>query len=116
MKRTSSTPSQKTALREKAVALQYRDLESLPSICAAGTGEWARKIMALAKEHDIRIEQNPELTEMLAGLRVGDSVNPQSFSLVAELICFLYHVDQEWRAQHSFLDKVLALPNDEKQN
>ena len=90
------------------MALQYRDLESLPSVCAAGTGEWARRIMALAKEHDIRIEQNPELTEMLVGLKAGEAVNPESFSLVAELICFLYHVDREWREQHSFLDGILA--------
>jgi flagellar biosynthesis protein len=92
--------------RERAIAVQYHDLNELPAVTATGVGEIAKKIIALAKEHNIPIEQNDSLAEMLSAVQVGDSITPQSFKLVAEIIAFLYHLDKEWRETHSFLDAV----------
>ena len=107
MQKDSSPKQRDKHIREKAVALQYRDLDTLPTICASGVGQLAREIIALARRNNVRVEQDGALTEMLAALRTGDSINPESFRLVAELICFLYHADCDWRKKHGFLDAVM---------
>ena len=53
--------------RERAVALQYRDLNELPKIAAAGVGQLAREIIALAQAHHVPVQKDQALAEMLAG-------------------------------------------------
>jgi flagellar biosynthesis protein len=93
--------------RERAIALQYQDLHELPQVTASGVGQFARDIIALAKQHHVPVEQNSELAERLSGLRIGEAVTPEGFKLLAALLSYLYHVDREWREKHPFLDKVM---------
>lgn len=94
------------AKRERAVALQYKALDELPVVSASGVGEIARRIIELAKSHDIPIEQNQELAGMLTKLEVGDSITPETYKLVAEVVAFLYFIDKKWREKHPFLDEL----------
>ena len=99
--------------REKAVALQYDDLSDLPHVTAAGCGQIAKRIIALAEEHGVPIQRNDTLAELLRRANLGDAISPESYTLVAEVISFLYHADEEWRRQHSFLAPVLGEPADQ---
>lgn len=94
--------------REKAVALQYDDLRELPRVTAAGCGESAKRIVEIAKEYGIPVERNDALAELLGALKPGDAISPESYTLVAEVVSFLYHVDKEWRDRHAFLEPVLG--------
>lgn len=93
--------------REHAVALQYLEKDDLPKVIATGAGEIAREILQIAREHQIPIEQDSTLTDLLSKVNVGASISPESFRLVAEIICFLYHSDLEFKKKHPQLESVL---------
>ena len=94
-------------MREKAVALQYQDINQLPRVLASGVGEVARQIMQIAEEFGVPVQHDDVLTEMLAKLNVGSVISPESYRLVAEVLCFLYQTDQEWQKEHPLLRAVL---------
>lgn len=79
---------------QRAVALSYSNQEELPRIIATGEGTLAQKIITLAQENGIPLQQNAELVQLLGGLLPGTHISPESFRLVAELVSFLYHVDR----------------------
>lgn len=94
-------------MREKAIALQYQDIDELPKVIASGVGEVARQIMQMAEEFGVPIQQDDVLAEMLSKLNVGCAISPESYRLVAEVICFLYQTDKEWQKEHPELSQVL---------
>lgn len=91
----------------KAVALQYDDPSELPRILASGVNELADSIIALAKKNKIPIHQDVTLANLLAQTSPGDTITKKSFRLVAEVITFLYHSDQEWKQAHTKLKPLL---------
>ena len=92
--------------RRQAVALQYSSAEDLPRVLTSGSGHLAEHILELAKQHNIPVHENTTLAEILACLPQGTSIPPETFRLVAEVVCFLYHVDEQWRKEHGFLERV----------
>ena len=86
-----------------AIAVHYESIEELPRILASGKGELAKQIIELAKKHNIPVVQNLSLSELLTKLDVGATISPESFSLMAEVLCFLYLADQKWQAEHGDL-------------
>ena len=87
-------------MREKAVALQYQDTSHLPKVVASGAGEIARQILQIAEEYGVPVHKDDVLTEMLSRLNVGSVISPESYRLVAEVICFLYNVDREFATRN----------------
>lgn len=94
-------------MREKAVALQYQDIDDLPRVVASGAGEVARQILEIAEHFGVPVQQDQVLAEMLSKLNAGAVISPESYRLVAEVICFLYYADQQWAKQHPGLAQVL---------
>lgn len=72
-----------------AVALHY-DGANAPTVTARGSGELAEQIIALAKAHDIPLQENAPLTELLAKLDLGTEIPPELYLAVAEVIAFAY--------------------------
>lgn len=72
-----------------AVALHY-DGKDAPRITAKGTGELAEKIIALAKEHGIPLQEDAALISLLAKLDLGDEIPQALYTAVAEIIAFAY--------------------------
>ncbi len=72
-----------------AVALEY-DGDSTPTVCATGTGEVAKKIIQIAKENGVFIQQDNELVEILAQLDIDDNIPENLYRAVAEVIAFAY--------------------------
>src|SRR3712207_8272088 len=60
--------------RRKAAALKYESTYEAPVVTAAGAGQIAEKIIDKAKESDVPIVENKELTELLTKVDVGDNV------------------------------------------
>ncbi|NOX92573.1 MAG: EscU/YscU/HrcU family type III secretion system export apparatus switch protein [Gammaproteobacteria bacterium] len=72
-----------------AVALHY-DGKEAPRITAKGTGELAEKIIALAKEHGIPLQEDVALISLLSKLDLGDEIPQALYTAVAEIIAFAY--------------------------
>lgn len=74
---------------DKVVALTY-DGMTAPVLSAKGTGELAEEILAIAKEHNIPIREEPELTELLSHLKLNQEIPRELYVAVAEVIAFAY--------------------------
>ncbi|HEX6923757.1 MAG TPA: EscU/YscU/HrcU family type III secretion system export apparatus switch protein [Bacillales bacterium] len=81
--------------RKQAVALNYeQDKHDAPHVSAKGQGEVAEKIIRLAKEHDIPIQEDQSLVSLLAQLNLNESIPPDLYEVVAEVFAFIYRLDQ----------------------
>jgi len=72
-----------------AIALEY-DGKSAPRVTAKGHGPVAERIMALAREHEIPVQERPELVQLLARIDLGDEIPEALYIAVAEVIAFAY--------------------------
>ncbi|AKH19548.1 EscU/YscU/HrcU family type III secretion system export apparatus switch protein [Sedimenticola thiotaurini] len=74
-----------------AVALLY-DGENTPRITAKGEGKLAEQIFQLAREHNIPLENDPQLAAILAQIPLGDEIPESLYRAIAEVIAFAYLV------------------------
>ncbi len=74
-----------------AVALTW-DGGAAPRVTAKGRGETAQRIVALAREHGVPVDDDPHLVEVLAQVELGRQVPEVLFVAVAQLIAFAYSV------------------------
>ncbi len=72
-----------------AVALHY-DGDTAPQVTAKGAGELAEQIIAIAKQHDVPLEENNELVQLLSTLELGEQIPQELYLAVAEIIAFTY--------------------------
>jgi flagellar biosynthetic protein FlhB len=79
-----------------AVAIEYRP-ESMPApvVVAKGRNLLAARIKQLARWHEIPIIENPPLAQALYKMtEVGQSIPPQLYAAVAEILAFLYRAQR----------------------
>lgn len=80
---------------DKAVALRYEhDRDPAPRVVAKGRGEVARKIVALAHEHEIPLVEDRQLVAMLDALDVDTDIPAALYRAVAEVLVFVYRLNQ----------------------
>jgi len=77
--------------KELAIALYYDD-ENAPRVTAKGEGSIARQILSIAEEHNIPLEDDPELAALLAQIPLGDEIPNELYYAIAEVIAFAYIV------------------------
>ncbi len=83
----------------KAVALRYTPKEDrAPKVTAKGSGRVAEKIIALAKEHGIPIQEDPALIQVLSQLDFYEEIPPSVYGVVAEILAFIYSLNQKYRS------------------
>jgi flagellar biosynthetic protein FlhB len=75
-----------------AVALKYeRGLDKAPIVLAKGENQFARRIKALAAEHDVPMVENKPVARMLYALgRVDEPIPADLYQAVAEILAFVY--------------------------
>ncbi len=79
--------------RQEALAIAlYYDEENAPRVTAKGEGAVARQIVAIAEEHNIPLEDDPELAALLAQIPLGDEIPEALYHAIAEVIAFAYIV------------------------
>lgn len=74
---------------EIAVALKY-DGKNAPKVTAKGSGITAEQILALAEQHGIPLQTEPELVKVLAQIPLGDEIPNELYTAVAEVLAFAY--------------------------
>ena len=85
-----------TPTKKKAVALRYDTTrDAAPKVVAKGAGELAEKIIALAKEHSIPIQEDDDLVEILAKLKLNADIPPETYLVVAEILAFVYRANSK---------------------
>lgn len=72
-----------------AVALHYNG-KSAPIITAKGRGEVATRILELAEQHGIPIDEDPTLVALLSEIPIGKEIPETLYIAVAEVLAFIY--------------------------
>jgi flagellar biosynthesis protein len=57
----------------------------------------AEKIIALAQEHGVPIREDPDLVQVLSQLDLQQEIPPTLYQVVAELLAFVYRLNQTYR-------------------
>jgi flagellar biosynthesis protein len=78
-----------------AVALKYAPGDQAPKVVAKGRGLIAEEIIARAKEHGVFVHESPELVTLLSQVDLDDHIPPALYIAVAELLAWLYRVEQK---------------------
>ena len=83
--------------RPSAVVLRYQPEEPFrdiaPRLVAKGEGLLADRILELAKQHGIPVEQNPDLVAALQPLNVDSLIPPELFQAVAVMLASMYRAN-----------------------
>lgn len=83
-------------LMPKAVALKYQAYEdNAPKVIAKGSGEIAKTIIAKAKEFDVAVFKNRELTNMLMNTELDHEIDPQLYEGVIEVFMWLHKLQDK---------------------
>ncbi|MBA2484479.1 MAG: EscU/YscU/HrcU family type III secretion system export apparatus switch protein [Nitrosomonas sp.] len=82
-------------LSQTAVALAYRSGQVAPQVVAKGHGLIAEEIIKRAKEADVYVHESAELVALLAQVDLDDRIPPQLYVAVAELLAWLYRLEQQ---------------------
>ncbi len=88
------SPPQNKDERALAVALAYAQGDAAPKVIAKGRGLIAEEIIRRAREHGIYVHQSPELVALLSQVDLDAHIPPQLYVAVAELLAWLYRVEQ----------------------
>ena len=77
-----------------AVAIKYEPTErDAPYVIAKGEAYLAQKIKEVAKEHGVEIVENkPVARALYHNVEIGESVPPELYQAVAEILAFVYHL------------------------
>lgn len=80
---------------KKAVALKYEPGDRVaPVVVAKGRGKIAEAIMDKAAENGVPIQQDASLVEVLSKLDIDQEIPSELYTLVAEILSFVYRSDQ----------------------
>lgn len=81
-------------IKKKAVALLYDPDNQAPQVVAAGQGALADKIIETAKESDVPLYKDTNLTETLLKLDIGECIPPELYGVVAEILVYVDRMDK----------------------
>lgn len=77
----------------RAQALQYEaGKDQAPRVVASGQGKIAEQILALARENDVPVYEDPLLAAALSKVDLGREIPPELYLVVAEVLAYLYRV------------------------
>ncbi len=86
---------------KSAAALHYETGDEAPRVVAAGHGYIAEKIIAVAREHGVKIHEDPDLVQVLAELDLGSVIPPEIYQVVAEVLAYVYRVNAAAGRRHA---------------
>lgn len=88
--------SEERHTRKEAIALTYdQTTSSAPKVVAKGKGKIAENILDKAREHDIPIQEDSSLVEILGKLDMDESIPEELYKAVSEVFAYIYQVDRE---------------------
>ncbi|TDQ42409.1 EscU/YscU/HrcU family type III secretion system export apparatus switch protein [Aureibacillus halotolerans] len=87
-----------TSSQKKAMALQYNpDKSDAPRVTAKGTGVTAESIIEIARKNNVPLHEDANLTEALQVLELNDTIPEALYSVVAELLSYVYKLNETYK-------------------
>lgn len=78
---------------KKAVALHYdKNKDIAPRVVAKGKGVSAEKIIRIAQENNLPIQEDHDLVELLSKVELDQEIPEKLYMAVAEVFTFLYKI------------------------
>ncbi|MCC3357488.1 EscU/YscU/HrcU family type III secretion system export apparatus switch protein [Bacillus sp. REN16] len=79
----------------KAIALSYDEkIDSEPKVVAKGKGIIAENIIEMAKAHEIPIQEDAPLVDLLEELKLNDRIPEELYQVIAEIFAFIYKMEK----------------------
>lgn len=79
--------------RREAVALHYTQAKGAPRVVAKGRGLLAEEIIERARTAGVFVHESPDLVNLLMQVDLDDSIPPELYVTVAELLAWLYRLE-----------------------
>lgn len=93
---------------KQAVALAY-DGHNAPKVTAAGSGDLAAQIIAIAREHGVPLFENPQLLALLQQVGLDEEIPETLYLCIAQVIAFAYRIQgkfpQDWKEENPDSEK-----------
>lgn len=70
--------------------------DSSPTVVAQGRGQVAAKIIELAKQHNVKMEEDAGLVQNLLDIDLGDNIPPQLYSVMAEILLMIEEMEKRY--------------------
>lgn len=87
---------------KKAVALKYeKGKDRAPRVTAKGARKIAERIIELAREKGIPMQEDPDLVGALMKLDLQDEIPQELYQVVAEILAFAYRLNKTVSGLHS---------------
>lgn len=81
---------------KKAVALRYDpSKEDSPRVIATGKGTTAENIIKIAELHNLPIQEDADLVELLSKVELDKEIPEKLYIAVAEVFRFLYDITRQ---------------------
>ncbi len=80
--------------RAQAVAITYEAGDGAPRVVAKGKGLLAEEIIERAKAAGVFVHESPDLVNLLMQVDLDERIPPQLYIAVAELLAWLYRLEQ----------------------
>ena len=79
----------------RAVALRYdTEHDEAPRIVAKGRGYIAEQIIRAAREHNVPLVMDSEMSHLLEPLELDAPIPPEFYLAVAEVLAFVYRLNE----------------------
>lgn len=75
-----------------AVSIEYDSSNRAPTVTAKGSGHIAEQIIALAHEHNIPIQEDQGLVEVLSQVELNHEIPEELYAAVAQVLVFAYQI------------------------
>ncbi|WP_372786071.1 EscU/YscU/HrcU family type III secretion system export apparatus switch protein [Phenylobacterium sp.] len=85
MSAADKAPAAKISL---AVALKY-DAPGAPKVVAVGRGDLGQRIIDVAREHGVPLEENAPLAEALSTVEVETEIPRELYAAIATILAFI---------------------------
>ena len=80
-----------------AAVIRYDEGEGEePKVIASGKGYIAERIMELAKENHIHMEEDQMLLENLIDMDLGENIPPQLYAVIAEILLLIEEIQRNY--------------------
>ncbi|WP_461202413.1 EscU/YscU/HrcU family type III secretion system export apparatus switch protein [Anoxybacillus sp. TBDG-1] len=79
-----------------AAVIRYEQGDKAPTVVAHGRGYVAEKIIDLAKQNGVPIEQDAALVQHLLDLDLGDTIPPQLYAVIAEFLILIEKMERNY--------------------
>lgn len=80
-----------------AAVIRYDDSQdAVPTVVAHGSGQVAKKIIELAKQNNIQMQEDESLVSTLLNIDLGESIPPQLYAVMAEILILLEELNENY--------------------